>query len=147
MQRTSVIGEVFGYLVCLLAVVIFFISVAGVVNGAFRVVNPDRRTARHRRTDAWRPLAPQAPDGRAPRSFPGPPDVTTMRANFVADARFDAVRRLVLAIVMFDPLDCGLSARVCVGESEASQRRGNLDPSANAPRPGGAIDAYGRQGG
>lgn len=100
MQRTSVIGEVFGYLVCLLAVVIFFISVAGVVNGAFRVVNP---TAGPRAIGArmvggpWRPRPPMA---APPERFPGPPDVTTMRANFTADARFDATRRLVLSIVM-----------------------------------------------
>ena len=90
MQRTSVIGEIFGYLVCLLAVVIFFISAAGIVNGAFRVVNPaagPRVIGARMLGGPWRPRPPMA----------APPE----RANFVGDARFEAVRRLVLAIVMF----------------------------------------------
>lgn len=116
MQRTSVIGEIFGYLVCLLAVVIFFISVAGIVNNAFRVANP---TAGPRVIGARMMGGPgrrggnfffrarggqeRGPMAAPPQPFPpslGAPDVTAMRANFVGDARFEAVRRLVLALVM-----------------------------------------------
>ena len=117
MQRPSLIGEIFGYLLCLLAVVIFFISVAGIVNSAFRIVNP---TAGPRVMGARMIGAPghrggnfffrtrggdkgpgpmAAPPAPFPRP-PGAPDVATMRANFTADARYDAARRLVLAIVM-----------------------------------------------
>jgi hypothetical protein len=117
-QRHSVIAEIFGYLVCLLAFVIFFMSVAGVVNSAFRIANP---TAGPRVIGAARIMGPRGGPGNfffrsfgrhgggpgkvegPPPPFPmpsGAPDATTMRANFVADARFDAVRRLVLAIVM-----------------------------------------------
>lgn len=104
MPRTSVIGEVFGYLVCLLAVVIFFISVAGIVNGAFRVANP---TAGPRVIGGAMIGGPEHRGGnfffrtRGGPPPPGAPDVATMRANFAGDARFEAIRRLVLALVMF----------------------------------------------
>jgi hypothetical protein len=127
-QRTSVIGEIFGYLVCLLAVVIFFMSVAGIVNSAFRVIHPTPGP----RVFAFRAVGGPMMRGRFPRggrgnfffrsggpgggqrgggqvmgAAPAPmalpsgaPDITTMRANFEGDARYDAARRLVLAIVM-----------------------------------------------
>jgi len=41
MQRHTIIAEIFGYLVCLIAVVVFFASVRGIVNSAFHVGNPD----------------------------------------------------------------------------------------------------------
>lgn len=119
MQRNSATGEIFGYLVCLLAVVIFFISIAGVVNSAFRVVNP---TAGPRifgarmmggpmmrghgdtffyRTGGGSPKGGPMVAPPEPMPLPsGAPDIATMRADATADARFDAVRRLVLAIVM-----------------------------------------------
>jgi len=117
-QRHSVTGEIFGYLVCLLTVVIFFISVAGIVNSAFRVVNPTAgpRVIATRMLGGpghrggnfffFRTRGGSQHSGRAmgppqPFALPsGAPDVTTMRANIVGDARFDAWRRLVLAIVM-----------------------------------------------
>jgi hypothetical protein len=102
-QRSSLVAEIFGYLVCLLAVAVFFISVAGIVNNAFRVVHP---TAGPRMIGAhmlaghgWGHPGPMA----APRdSLPAPPstDVSAMRARFEGAARYDAARRLVLAIVM-----------------------------------------------
>ncbi len=110
MQRTSVIGEIFGYLVCLLAVVIFFMSVAGIVNNAFRVANPTAGPGvigahmiggpgRHGGNFFFRSRGGQESGPMA--APPQPPGVTAMRANFVGDARFEAVRRLVLALVMF----------------------------------------------
>jgi hypothetical protein len=115
-QRHSVIGEIFGYLVCLLTIVIFFMSVAGIVNSAFRIANP---TAGPQIIGAARMMGPgghgnfffrtfgrRGGPGRVeapPAPFPmpsGAPDVATMRAKFEGDARFDATRRLVLAIVM-----------------------------------------------
>lgn len=116
MQRTSLIGEIFGYLVCLLAVVIFFMSVAGIVNNAFRVANPTAGPrvigarmmggpGRHGGNFFYRTRGGQVsgPMAAPPQPFPpsAAPDITAMRANFVRDARFEAVRRLVLALVMF----------------------------------------------
>ncbi len=112
-MRTSTVAEIFGYLVCLIAVIVFFMSVAGVVNSAFRVVNPTAGP----RIFAARMLPGHGPgggnfffrrsrsgqrtgEGPGPMALPNPPDVTAMRARAQGDARFDAARRLVLAIVM-----------------------------------------------
>lgn len=127
MQRTSVIGEIFGYLVCLLAVVIFFTSIAGIVNGVFRVASPNAgprvmigqrfggpmmRGRFHRGGNFfYRSVGPGGGRGQRggqvmggpppPMALPsGAPDVTTMRAVAMGNARVDAWRRLVLAIVM-----------------------------------------------
>ena len=116
MQRYSIIGEIFGYLVCLLTIVIFFMSVAGIVNSAFRIANPIAGP----QVIGVRAMGPHGGPGNfffrsfgqrggpgkmeaPPQPFPpssSAPDVTTMRADFVGNARFDATRRLVLAIVM-----------------------------------------------
>jgi len=124
MQRTSIVADIFGYIVCLLAVAIFFISAAGVVNNAFRVVHPTaqhrmfagfntgRGFGMHRRFGleprfggGWMgrqsgqtqaPLASQSATGTQTPAM----NRETMRARFIADARYDAVRRLVVALVM-----------------------------------------------
>ncbi len=104
MQRHSVTAEIFGYLICLLAVFIFFASAAGVVSNAFRVVHPTpvhpllagamaARFARH----PWMGEQPMAspPQGMAPGAQPG-----MLRDRIVAGARFDAIRRFVVSVVM-----------------------------------------------
>jgi hypothetical protein len=118
MQRNPIIASIFGYLVCLLTVAIFFMSVAGVVNNAFRVANP---TATHRMIAAhhigrrfgmqrrfgggWMsqqggqtqaPMAPQSAMGAQPQAM----NPQSMRARFIANARFDAIRRLIVALVL-----------------------------------------------
>ena len=127
-MRTTV-AQIFGYLVCLIAVIVFFASIAGLVNSAFRAINPTagpriiatrmlggpgspnlffyRNAAfrhggfghgvfgHHSRTGG----GPQVM-GAGPMPMPSPPDVAAMRARAVGDARFDAFRRLGLAIVM-----------------------------------------------
>ena len=116
MQRISVIAEIFGYLVCLLAVVVFFISIAGIVNGAFGVVNPTAgpRVIAARALPGGPMMREPGPGGNffyrapgAPGAQQGPlpmpsgaPDITTMRANMAGNARYYAAQRLVLAIVM-----------------------------------------------
>jgi len=107
-QRNSVIAEIFGYLVCLIAVVIFFMSVAGIVNSAFRVANPNAGPRMIGTRMIGGPMMGKRGSGGnfffrtrgGEPPPPGAPDITTMRANFTADARFDAIRRLVLAVVM-----------------------------------------------
>jgi hypothetical protein len=121
-QRTSVIGEIFGYLVCLLAVVIFFMSIAGIVNGVFRVANPTAGPRVFIARSIGGPMMRGFPRGGnffyrtrgggggqrggqvmgpPPMALPsGAPDVTTMRASAIGNARIDGARRLVLAIVM-----------------------------------------------
>lgn len=126
MQRTSTIGEIFGYLVCLLAVVIFFMSIAGIVNNVFRVINPTagpqiigarafggpmiRGRFPRGENFFYRTGGPAGGAGQRSGQIMGPPppmplpsgapDITTMRATVEGDARFDAWRRLVLAGVM-----------------------------------------------
>ena len=112
MQRVSVTGDVFGYLVCLLATIIFFVSVAAIVNNAFQVVHPTaqpRMFVRHmgsrfggptwvgrRNQQAQAPLGSgSGADARAPGLDRGP-----LRDHFIAGARYNAVRRLVVALVM-----------------------------------------------
>ena len=118
MQRTSIIADIFGYIVCLLAVAIFFVSAAGVVNSAFRVANPTAAQGmfaghhmgrgfdmQRRFGGGWmsrqseQTQAPMASQSAAGTQTPAM-NRETMRARFIADARYDAVRRLVVALVM-----------------------------------------------
>jgi hypothetical protein len=111
MQRISVTGDIFGYLVCLLATVIFFVSVAAVVNNGFQVAHPyaqHHMFARHAGSrfggrawagrQSWAAQAPSASGtaAAAPKGF----DRSTLRDRFIAAARYAAVRRLVVALVM-----------------------------------------------
>ncbi|MFY9719715.1 MAG: hypothetical protein WAK16_08720 [Candidatus Cybelea sp.] len=111
MKPTTVPAEVFGYLVCLLATVIFFMSVAGVVNNGFRVVHPTMQTSmmggRHMRDRDKAPwMGRQGWQSQGSSIAPAPPmgspgsRFSTMRDRFVADARYNALRGLVLAFVM-----------------------------------------------
>jgi hypothetical protein len=105
MQRPSIIADIFGYIVCLIAVVIFFASVAGVVNNAFRVAHPTARGAigaRFTHRQFGRNVGMQALPGAQPGAMAAPQgfDRNAMRARFIAGARYDALRRLVVAIVM-----------------------------------------------
>ncbi len=112
MQRVSVTGDIFGYLVCLLATFIFFVSVAAIVNNAFQVVHP---TAQHHMFvrhmgsrfggPAWvgrQNRQAQAPLGSGSGADAGSQglDRGALRDHFIAGARYNAVRRLVVALVM-----------------------------------------------
>ncbi len=104
MQRNSTVAEIFGYLVCLVTVAVFFMSVAGIVNNTFRVVNPSAHP--HMLVRGMGP----APDGNTffrrgsmeGDAVTGPPGaaIAAARPEFTANARYDAARRLVLALVM-----------------------------------------------
>jgi hypothetical protein len=110
MQRNSITADIFGYIVCLLAVVIFFMSAAGVVNNAFHVVHPaahHRMVAGHMRGGfghrAWmgrRDWQSQGAMQPATGTTPQGLNRDAMRARMIANARFEAVRGLVLALVM-----------------------------------------------
>ena len=100
MQRPSIAGDIFGYLVCLLATVIFFVSVAAIVNNTFGVIHPTAQHhmfARHAGPRfGGQPWAAQSEAGAGSQAF----DRTTVRDRFIAGARYNAVRRLVVALVM-----------------------------------------------
>jgi hypothetical protein len=106
MQRT-VVAEIFGYLVCLLAVVIFFAGAAGIVSSAFRIAHPTPRPpAMMQHFVAGRSEGfPGGPMIRAPQPsnvLPAPPGVNApfVTARLIADERYDATRRFVVAVVM-----------------------------------------------
>jgi hypothetical protein len=107
MQRTSVVAEIFGYLICLISVAIFFLSVAGIVSSVFRIAHPTpypypamRRVVATRPGGSWAGPMVKAP--QAPGALPGPTGLNRpfMSDRLIADARYDAVRRFVLAVVM-----------------------------------------------
>ncbi|HZV77017.1 MAG TPA: hypothetical protein VFF63_04540 [Candidatus Babeliales bacterium] len=101
MQRSSIVAEIFGYLVCLLAVVVFFASVAGVTSNAFRVVHPTPMHARLRPGYGGARFGfGVQPPAAVPLAIPGSPNRDELRQRATAGARFEAVRRLVVALVM-----------------------------------------------
>jgi hypothetical protein len=75
----------------LLAVIVFFASVGGIVNNAFRVVHPTAARGMMMNRGAMRPATVSTF-----RGF----DIAARRARFTSDARYDAIRRLVLSVVM-----------------------------------------------
>lgn len=99
MQRHSVAAEIFGYLVCLLAVMIFFMSVAGTVSSAFRIAHP---TVAHRSFGGHPWLGERAPLATQPQDIGQPQEGSpgTMGDRMLSGARFDAIRRFVVALVM-----------------------------------------------
>jgi hypothetical protein len=117
-QRHTVVAEIFGYLVCLFAVFVFFLSVRGVVNGVFGVIHPTPHTQVMIRSGMMGPGRPgnmffwRGHDAKGARVFgsnpgpdalPAPPpgaNVTAMRTRAMGDARYEAARGLVVAIVM-----------------------------------------------
>lgn len=125
MQR-SVFAEIFGYLVCLLCIAIFFMSVAGIVNSVFRAVNPEAGPHLAIRTMMYPPGDFRLESGdvfyrsagtRGGQDFgpvtirdraPFPPkgltlpkvDDSAMRNEEIENSRFDSERRFVLSIVM-----------------------------------------------
>lgn len=125
MQRVSVTGDIFGYLVCLLATIIFFVSVAAIVNNAFQVVHPTaqpRLFARHMGSrfggpawagrQNWQAQAPSASGSGAGAGSQGL-NRSALRDRFIAGARYSAVRHLVVALVML-ALSIGVFRRTFV---------------------------------
>jgi hypothetical protein len=112
MQRSSIIGSIYGYLVCLIAILVFIHSGAGFVRSAFGIANP--AIARHYRAPmmararwgmpAWRGVhrAP-APMARGVAA-PGNPAMQNMRrtarAGMIGQARLRAVAALVVNLVL-----------------------------------------------
>lgn len=84
MTPRSLVAEIFGYLVCLIAVIVFFCSVAGLVSSAFGIVSPtvDSHVMQH---------AIQAPPAFG---MPG------IREHLIPDARENATRRFAVSVVM-----------------------------------------------
>jgi len=113
-DRTRVIPALYGYSVCLIAVIVFLICIAGIVNNAFRVANPasgafHRPVAMHgfrfmhrgfgHRGGFRQPQATPNASGETPSGAVSGPS-TNFRDAFIARARLNAVRRLTLSVVL-----------------------------------------------
>ncbi len=82
----SLVAEIFGYLVCLIAVVVFFCSVAGLVSSAFGIVSPTVESH----------VMQHALQAAPPSGFGAP----AIREHFIPDARENATRRFAVSVVM-----------------------------------------------
>jgi hypothetical protein len=108
MRNYGIIANVYGYLICVVAVLLFIHSAAGFVNSAFRFAGPSGMRHHHRVAAiygpgserwAWHRMQPQAlskPGAVAP-SVPG-----TFGARAAARGRWElaAVRGLVLNLIL-----------------------------------------------
>lgn len=103
MQR-SLVGSVYGYLVCLLAILIFVHSSAGIVNSIFGMASPASAFSA--------PMGPRVFSGeRGPgniffRTLP-PPNANmpsnsriTVRTAFAGEGRLQAARRFAVSLVL-----------------------------------------------
>ena len=124
MQRNPVIANIYGYAVCLIAVLVFFIGTATFIAGAFDVVHPmafHPLIARDIRLERgagpsdmmWRERIGMQRGAMGPGAMhPGAmPPATGLRARplaahgalpatMLANARYAAVRRMTIALAM-----------------------------------------------
>ena len=124
MQRNPVIANIYGYAVCLIAVLVFFIGTATFIAGAFDVVHPmafHPPIARNFRLERgagpsdmmWRERIGMQRGAMGPGAMhPGAmPPATGLRARplaahgalpatMLANARYAAVRRMTIALAM-----------------------------------------------
>ena len=108
--RSPRIAQWYGYTVCLVAVVTFLLSARGVVDDLFTLSNPLHASSRYGSTltsfeayQATRDMMPRRIDGD---SLPPPTEAEmrrqydALRADQIAQARFDATRGLVASVLM-----------------------------------------------
>jgi hypothetical protein len=122
MERSRIVSDIYGYLVCLLSIVVFLAATAGFVNNAFQAVHPTphRLAMMHpgmmRRGNMMYRFGTHPRDPRSPLASPSdakdnaaamPPWQGTMNLNraqmrgmFLAQARYEAVRMLVVHLVL-----------------------------------------------
>ena len=114
MQRIPIIANIYGYAVCLIAVIVFFAGTAAFIGGAFGAVHPTpfhpfmTRNIRIERGPLpgnmmWRGHAGamhagaiQHPGMMPQAAIPS----TAHRASMLANARFAAIRRMTIALAM-----------------------------------------------
>ncbi|HEX6059961.1 MAG TPA: hypothetical protein VFZ11_13200 [Gemmatimonadaceae bacterium] len=119
-ERMERVQQLYGYAVCLIAVVVGLISVNSLVNQAFLLSNPLAASSRYgwgegpltsyeaysvgRSRNRPMPTAPEAAGGAAQAEAPSEAELRaefeTLRADAMARARFEASRELTQSIVM-----------------------------------------------
>ena len=123
MQRVPIIANIYGYAVCLIAVLVFFVGTAVFIGGAFHAVHPTpfhpfvSRNIRIERGGApgdmmWRERSGMHPGIMHPgATHPGsmPPAALQVNpllrngafhATMLANARYAAIRRMTIALAM-----------------------------------------------
>ncbi len=113
MQRVPVIANIYGYAVCLIAVLVFFIGTAACISGAFALVHPTPfhpfigRNIRIERFGGpadmmWRERIAMHPGAMPPRAVQphAPATLGKPPAEMLANARYAAVRRITIALAM-----------------------------------------------
>ncbi|NNM98611.1 MAG: hypothetical protein HKL91_02285 [Candidatus Eremiobacteraeota bacterium] len=119
MQRIPVIANIYGYAVCLIAVVVFFAGTAGFIGGAFGAIHPTpfhpfiTRNIRiehgsrfggmiwHGRPGMQPGAMPMHSGSTHPGIMPQPGRPTAAgHASMLANARYAAVRRMTIALAM-----------------------------------------------
>ncbi len=122
MQRVPIIANIYGYAVCLIAVLVFFVGTAVFIGGAFHAVHPTpfhpfvSRNIRIERGGApgdmmWRErgmhpgiMHPGAmhPGSMSPTGLQPRPLVSNgaLHATMLANARYAAIRRMTIALAM-----------------------------------------------
>lgn len=126
MERSRIIPAIYGYGVCLIAVIVFLVSIAGFVNNAFRTAYPESGGFHHRVAlhgfgpRGFRPGGfmhgggvgqrtgpPSAAQGASPNSAQVTPVAgaqsqrsTNFRTGFIARARLQAARSLIIDFVL-----------------------------------------------
>lgn len=104
-RSNNTVPAIYGYTVCLIAVLLFVAASVGFVNGVFRTVNPGFEGSHHRISMPWsRPheflgtVSTVAQSGSAPDSMNQRRNA--FRGAMIARARLNAVRGLVVSLVL-----------------------------------------------
>ncbi len=117
MQRIPVIANIYGYAVCLIAVVVFFAGTAGFIGGAFGAIHPTpfhpfiTRNIRIEHGSHFGGMMWHGRPGMQPGAMhPGATQSGSMpqsaipaaapRASMLANARYAALRRMTIALAM-----------------------------------------------
>ncbi|MBV8245061.1 MAG: hypothetical protein JOZ38_03985 [Candidatus Eremiobacteraeota bacterium] len=104
MQR-SLVSEIYGYAVCLLAIVVAFAALAGTIHGAFGIARPAPGPTffvQHRGPFGQMPAPPPKADVPFPDAMDAgpPPQLRGMRERVVAGARFDGAAHLTTSLIV-----------------------------------------------
>jgi|ERR1700729_2886530 hypothetical protein len=115
-RSNNIVPAIYGYTVCLIAVVLFVAGTVGIVNNVFRTMNPGFEGSRHRMSMRWsRPHGFRVLGQRQLNTTQStPPDVVqtgsatgvmaqrpnTFRGAMIARARLNAVRALTVSLVL-----------------------------------------------
>jgi hypothetical protein len=104
-RSNNTVPAIYGYTVCLIAVLLFVAASVGFVDGVFRTVNPGFEGSHHRMSVPWsRPHGFQVTVPSVARTGSAPDLMgvrrNTFRGAMIARARLNAVRGLVVSLVL-----------------------------------------------